>query len=111
MKTQFIRTTFLGLAALGTLALASCQAPVSTHTPTSAVSCDKCRTIHFLAPTTGGGGVGAAGIKGGFVTLRHADSMTCPDCENQVIAMLKTGSLTKHVCKTCGGTLRHCTQH
>lgn len=32
-------------------------------------------------------------------------------CENQVIAMMKTGSLTKHVCKSCGGALRHCTQH
>jgi rRNA maturation endonuclease Nob1 len=25
--------------------------------------------------------------------------------------MMKTGSLTKHVCKSCGGALRHCTQH
>lgn len=109
MKTKLIRTTLLGLAALGTLALVSCQAPAITHAPASAVSCSKCHTIHFNAPATGG--VGAAGAKGGIVTLRHADSMSCPDCENQVIAMLKTGSLTKHVCKTCGGTLHHCTQH
>lgn len=110
MKTKLIRSTLIITAALGTLLLASCQAPSSS--PTSAVSCDKCHTIHFMAPATGGGGApGAAGLKGGFVTLRHADSMSCPDCENQIIAMLKTGSLTKHVCKSCGGTLRHCTQH
>lgn len=109
MKTKLIRTSLLGLAAIGTLLLASCQAQSSA--PTAAVSCDKCKTIHFLAPYTGGGGVGAAGMKGGFVTLRHADSMSCPDCENKVIAMLKTGSLTQHVCSSCGGTLRHCTQH
>jgi ribosomal protein S27E len=37
--------------------------------------------------------------------------MSCPDCENQVIAMLKSGSATKHVCKSCGGTLHHCVNH
>lgn len=110
MKTKLIKSSLLALAAFATLLLASCAAPSAT--PTAAVSCDKCKTIHFLAPSTGGGGApGAAGIKGGFVTLRHADSMSCPDCENQAIAMLKSGSLTKHVCKSCGGVLRHCTRH
>jgi ribosomal protein S27E len=109
MKTKHIRTSLLGLAALGTLLLASCQAPSSG--PKAAVHCDKCHTIHFLAPTTGGGGVGGAGLKGGFVTLRHADSMSCPDCENKVVAMLKGGSITRHTCASCGGTLRHCSHH
>ena len=104
MKTKLIRTSLLGLAAIGTLLLASCQAPSSA--PTAAVSCDKCGTIHFKAPFTGYG----PGNKG-IVALRDASRMSCPDCENQVIAMLKTGSLTKHVCKSCGGALRHCTQH
>lgn len=104
MKTKLIRTSILGLAALSTLLLASCQAPSST--PTAAVSCDKCRTIHFQAPSTGYG----PGNKG-IVTLRHSERMSCPDCENQVVAMLKTGSLTKHVCPSCGGNLHHCTQH
>ena len=104
MKTKLIRTSLLGLAAIGTLVLASCQAPSSA--PTAAVSCDKCGTIHFRAPSTGYG----PGSKG-IVTLRDASRMSCPDCENQVIAMMKTGSLTKHVCKSCGGALRHCTQH
>ncbi len=107
MKTKLIRSALLGLAALGTLALVSCQAPA--HTPTSAVTCSKCHTIHFNAPATSG--AGAAGAKGGIVTLRHADGMSCADCENKVVAMLKTGSLTQHTCKTCGGTLHHCTSH
>lgn len=109
MKTKLIRTSLLGLAALGTLLLASCQAPSSG--PTAAVHCDKCHTIHFMAPASGGGASGAAGSKGGVVTLRHADSMSCPDCENKVVAMMKSGSFTRHTCASCGGTLRHCTQH
>ncbi|MBL9184044.1 MAG: hypothetical protein JNN17_18015 [Verrucomicrobiaceae bacterium] len=99
MKTLLL-TSMLGLAAL----LTSCQSPSSI--PTAAVSCDKCRTIHFQAPSSGYG----PGNKG-IVTLRDASRMDCPDCENQVIAMLKTGSLTKHVCSSCGGTLNHCKQH
>jgi hypothetical protein len=83
MKTKLIRSALLGLAALGTLALVSCQAPA--HTPTSAVTCSKCHTIHFNAPATSG--TGAAGAKGGIVTLRHADGMSCADCENKVVAM------------------------
>ncbi len=109
MKTKLIQSSLLGLAALGTLLLASCQAPSSS--PTAAVHCDKCRTIHFLSPATGGGGVGGAGAKGGFVTLRHADSMSCPDCENKVVAMLKGGNITRHSCASCGGMLRYCTSH
>jgi ribosomal protein S27E len=104
MKTKLIKSSLLALAAFATLLLASCAAPSTT--PTAAVSCDKCGTIHFKAPSSGYG----PGNKG-IVTLRDASRMSCPDCENQVIAMMKTGSLTKHVCKSCGGALRHCTQH
>ena len=108
MKTKLIRSTLLGIAALSTLALVSCQAPAKCHMPTSAVTCSKCHTIHFNAPGTG---VGAAGAKGGIVTMRHADSMSCADCESKVVAMLKTGNITQHTCKTCGGTLHHCSTH
>ncbi|MDZ4405551.1 hypothetical protein [Prosthecobacter sp.] len=101
MKTKLIRSLFLGLAAV---ALVSCQAPSST--PTSAVSCNKCGTVYFKSPASSS----APGGKG-FVTLRPASSMDCADCENKVVAWLKTGSLTRHTCKTCGGTLNHCTQH
>ncbi len=98
MKTLLL-TSMLGLAAL----LSSCQ--TSTGTPQSAVTCDKCRTVYFKAPA------GMTPGNKGFVTLRDGSRMDCPDCENQVIAMLKTGSLTKHVCSSCGGTLNHCKQH
>ncbi|MFO1482759.1 MAG: hypothetical protein U1F71_05270 [Verrucomicrobiaceae bacterium] len=104
MKTSFVRSMLLGLAAFGGLALASCQAPSSA--PHHAVTCDKCRTVHFMAPSVGAG----PGNKG-VLTLRHADSMSCPDCENHLVAMLKGGNLTKHTCKSCGGTLYHCMHH
>lgn len=106
MKTKLIHSTLLSLAAFATLLLASCAAPSST--PTSAVMCGKCSTVWFKAPSTG---VGAAGAKGGIVALRTASTMTCPDCENEVIAMIKNNSFTKHVCKTCGSTLQHCKAH
>lgn len=98
MKTLLI-TSMLGLAAL----LSSCQS--SSPAPTAAVSCDKCRTVYFKAPASM-----TPGNKG-FVTLQSSSHMACPECENQVIAWVKTGSLTKHVCNSCGGTLNHCKQH
>ena len=99
MKT--FKKTLLLVASFGMAGLlSSCQAPA---TPQSAVTCSKCHTIHLMVPS-----VSAAPGNKGMVTLRHADSMSCPDCQNQVVAMLKTGSLTKHVCKSCGGTLHHC---
>lgn len=87
--------------------LASCQAPSST--PDSVVMCGKCKTVWFKAPVTAG--VGGAGLKSGIVAYRTAGTMTCPDCENAVVAMLKGGNITKHVCKTCGSTLQHCKAH
>lgn len=100
MKSKLIHSTVLGLAAVGALLLTSCQATSSA--PTSAVSCDKCGTVHFKAPVPSG-----SGDKGVF-TLRDSSRMSCPDCENQVVAMLKSGVATKHTCKSCNGTLRHC---
>lgn len=105
MKTKLLRSALLGLAALGTLALVSCQAP-KHHVPSSAVSCTKCATVYFKSPTV----TSAPGDKG-FVTLRSASSMNCPDCENKVVAWAKQGEFTQHVCKTCGGTMHHCTNH
>lgn len=107
MKTKLIRSTLLSLAAFASLLLASCAAPSAT--PTSAVSCTKCGTIYFKTPATAG--AGAAGAKSGFITLKSSSRMSCPDCENKVIAWVKTGSFTQHVCKTCGGTMHHCTSH
>ncbi len=104
MKTKCLRTLPLGLATLGTLLLASCQAPTST--PTSALTCDKCTTIYFKAPTRSG-----PGGKEGLVTLRRAGTMSCPDCDNVAASWIKGGSLLKHTCKSCGGTLHHCLRH
>lgn len=105
MKTKLIRSILLGFAALGTLALVSCQVPA--HTPSSALNCNKCGTVYFKSPSLSAASPGGKG----FVTLRPASSMSCPDCENQVIAWVKTGAFTRHVCKSCGGTLHHCTNH
>lgn len=108
MKTQLIRSLILSLAALGTLALASCQATsaASSSAPTSAISCAKCGTVFFKSPST----TAAAGGKG-YVTLKSSSKMTCPDCDNKVIAWVKTGAFTEHVCKTCGGAMKHCSTH
>lgn len=104
MKTKLIHTITFAAVIIGSLALSSCQAPSST--PTAAVTCDKCQTVHYMAPSSGY----SPGTKG-IVTLRHSTSMKCPDCENKVVAMLKGGNVTKHACASCGGTLRHCTNH
>jgi hypothetical protein len=103
MKTltkTLLLTGMLGLAGF----LTSCQAP--SGVPTSAVSCNKCGTVYFKAPATNAN----AGGKG-FITLKPASRMDCPDCEDKVIAWVKTGSLTRHTCKTCDGALNHCTVH
>jgi ribosomal protein S27E len=101
MKTLLMIVT-LGVAGL----LASCQAPAST-VPTSAISCTKCGTVYFKSPSLSASSPGGKG----FVTLRASSSMTCPDCENKVIAWAKKGEFTEHVCKTCGGSMRHCASH
>lgn len=106
MKT-LIKSLLTVATLSATALLSSCQAPSSA--PTSAVSCSKCGTVYFKAPATGG--VGAAGAKGGFITLKPAGRMDCADCENKVAGWVKFGTLTEHTCKTCGGTLNHCTRH
>lgn len=102
MKTKLIRSLFLSLAAV---ALVSCQAP-SSASPTSAVSCSKCGTVSFMAPSTPAGSWNK-----GFVTLKSSTRMTCPDCENKVIAWAKSGAFTEHTCKSCGGAMQHCKRH
>ena len=94
-----------GLAMAGLMT--SCQAPARLHTPNSTVTCSKCGTVYFKAPALAASSPGGKG----FVTLHDASHMDCPECENEVVAWLKTGSLTRHICKTCGGALNHCTKH
>jgi len=98
MKKMFTITT-LGLAGM----LTSCQ--TTTGTPQSAVTCDKCRTVYFKDSS------GINPSNKGFVALRDASRMECAECENQVIAWVKTGSLSKHTCNSCGGKLHHCKNH
>ena len=105
MKTSILKTITAGILAITAMTLVSCQSSVATP-PTSAVSCSKCGTIHFKAPFTKAGSWNK-----GIVTLHDASRMSCPDCENKVVAMLKGGSVTRHTCASCGGTLNHCTGH
>lgn len=100
MKTLLMIVT-LGVAAF----LTSCQAPAGA-VPHSAITCNKCNTVYFKSPSV----ASAAGDKG-FVTLKSSSSMTCPDCENKVIAWAKKGEFTEHTCKTCGGAMKHCSSH
>jgi ribosomal protein L40E len=105
MKTTILKSITTGFLAIGALALVSCQAPMQ-RLPASAVTCSKCHTVSFKSPQV----TSAAGDKG-FVTLRSSSKMSCPDCENKIVAWAKKGEFTEHVCKSCGGTMRHCTNH
>ena len=103
MKTltkTLLLTGILGLAGLMT----SCQtAPADA---TSAVTCDKCKTVWVKRPVQ----VGPTGKGGGFYVLKDTQTMACPECESAVVTFFKTGSL-KHHCSHCGGTMVHCTSH
>jgi hypothetical protein len=99
MKTLLL-TSMLGLSVL----LSSCQ--TAAPDVTSALTCDKCKTVWVRRPVQ----VGPTGKTSGFVMLRNEKSMECPDCESAVATFFKTGSL-KHNCDHCGGTLNHCKQH
>lgn len=102
MKTLLMLAT-LGLAVL----LSSCAAPATAaSTPHSAITCSKCQTVYFKSPST----TAAAGDKG-MVTLKSSSKMACADCENKAVAWTKTGTFTEHVCKTCGGAMKHCSMH
>lgn len=66
-----------------------------------AVMCSKCQTVwvqraHHLGKNA--------------VVYRREKQMVCPDCQSAVVTFFKTGKL-EHTCKSCGGTLDHCTVH
>lgn len=92
----------------GTLALAgfmtSCQS--SSADASSAVTCNKCKTVWVQRPQQ----VGASGKSSSFYVLKDVKSMACPDCESAAATFFKTGNL-KHSCSHCGGALVHCTSH
>ncbi|MDB6005109.1 MAG: hypothetical protein JWR15_2096 [Prosthecobacter sp.] len=109
MKTKLIQSIITGLMAFSALALVSCQTTSGKHAssyPTSAVTCSKCHTVTFQSPSV----TSAPGDKG-IVTLHSSSHMSCPDCETKLVAWGKKGELPEHSCKTCGGTLHHCSTH
>lgn len=103
MKT--VNRTLLAAAALGlAMIVSSCQ--TATRDATSAVSCDKCKTVWVQRPVQ----VGPGGKTSGYYALKSVQAMDCPDCESAVATFFKTGSL-KHSCSHCGGAMNHCTGH
>ena len=103
MKTRLLLLATLAAAGF----LSSCAAPThASSTPRSALTCSKCHTVYFKSPSV----TTAAGDKG-FVTLKSSSKMSCADCENKVVSWVKTGTFTEHVCKTCGGAMKHCSMH
>jgi hypothetical protein len=109
MKTKLIKSIIIAIMAVSALTLVSCQATAAKHAsccPTSAVTCSKCHTVTFKSPSV----TTAPGDKG-IVTLHSSSHMSCPDCETKLVAWAKKGELPEHACKTCGGTLHHCSTH
>lgn len=109
MKTKLIKSILTGILSVSALALVSCQATAAKSAgccPTSAVTCSKCHTVTFKSPSV----TSAPGDKG-IITLHSSSHMSCPDCETKLIAWGKKGELPTHTCKTCGGTLHHCSTH
>jgi hypothetical protein len=106
MKTltkTLLLTGILGLASLMT----SCQtAPADA---TSAVTCDKCKSVWVQRPVP----LGPWGKSHSYYALRapvYAKVMDCPECESAVATFFKTGKL-QHRCSHCGGVLVHCASH
>ncbi len=102
MKTLTKTLILAGTISLASL-MTSCQS--ASADATSAVTCDKCKTVWVKRPQQ----VGPTG-KGNFYVLKDVKTMACPDCESAVATFFKTGSL-KHSCSHCGGAMTHCTSH
>lgn len=102
MKTihTFLTAGVLGLTGL----LSSCSTTPADST--SALTCDKCKTVWVRRPVQ----VGSSGKGSPFYVLRSEKAMDCPDCESAAATFFKTGTL-KHHCSHCGGGLTHCTSH
>lgn len=103
MKTLTKTLILAGTIGLATF-MTSCQS--ASADATSAVTCDKCKTVWVKRPVQ----VGGYGKSSSFYALQDAKVMACPDCESAVATFFKTGSL-KHSCSHCGGALVHCTSH
>lgn len=105
MKTyKLIQGSLFGILAL---AMVSCQSTGGNTGASSAVMCDKCKTVWVKQPSNMGGAGKGSGV---VTTYRDAQVMQCPECENAIVTFVKTGQL-KHRCSHCGGTMTHCTKH
>jgi hypothetical protein len=103
MKTWMKATFVAGCLGLASL-LTSCQ--TASSDASSAVTCDKCKTVWVKRVEQ----VGAAGKTGAYYALKSDKAMACPDCESAAATFFKTGKL-KHSCSHCGGALTHCSSH
>lgn len=84
----------------------SCQTASASADASSAVTCDKCKTVWVKRHVPSG----PSGKTGAYYALRSVKTMECPECESAVATFFKTGSL-KHSCSHCNGTMSHCTNH
>lgn len=100
IKTLSLNGAILALALLG----ASCE--TSSPDASSAVTCDKCKTVWIQRPVQ----IGQAGKTGGHYVLRGERKMSCADCDAAATAFFRTGQL-QHRCSHCGGALVHCSAH
>ena len=103
MKTLTKTLLLTGLLGLASFMTACQTAPADA---TSAITCDKCKTVWVNRAVQGG----PPGKPSGFYTLKATKTMVCPDCESAVVTFFKTGQL-QHRCSHCGGALAHCTTH
>lgn len=73
----------------------------SSSTQARAVVCPKCETVW----------VEGLDLNDPYMmTYRPEKVMKCPDCQSAVESFFRTGRLA-HTCDTCGGDLKHCTEH
>jgi hypothetical protein len=101
------RGVLLGVLAAGVAVLVvgcSTSAPKVTSEAggeEQAVTCSKCQTVWVQR---------AHRMGKNAVVYRREMQMVCPDCQSAIVTFFKTGKL-EHTCKSCGGTLDHCTVH
>jgi ribosomal protein S27E len=98
MKMNWKSLLVVGAVALAAIPMVACQTAKSGDA-SSAVMCDKCKTVWVKTSAPNAGGKGQ--------TFRNVKTMKCDDCESALATFFKTGEL-KHTCATCGGTLSHC---
>ena len=108
MKTKFTSLLITSLAVIVSIGQVGCQSPQGSG-PKSAVACSGCKTVWTQQARTGY--AGGADAKGLYTSMTAVGHMKCPDCENRLESFFKGMSKTTHVCKSCGGSMFHCSSH